>query len=203
MYLSRLYQVTRIMNPDPRVLDIRAYNSETGYTADSTFHHLDRTRVELIPHCWQFCNGRCATVLLVIPTPQWAGKLRETWVGGWKRKRNGQEKEEEEGCPFSLALFPPFLLRLPYYRTEEGLPFLHRGALIFAKEQEKEDFCRSCVFLMGELMTCLVFPSGEANDHRSVKKKDKNTCYDIDHITASPLRTYHRCVSVNTFGNCL
>ncbi len=75
------------------------------------------------------------------------GRKVEGDVGGWKRKRNGQKKEEEEGCPFSWLYFPLFLLHLPYYRTEEGLPFLHGGALIFAKEQEKEeDFCRSCVF---------------------------------------------------------
>ncbi len=47
-------------------------------------------------------------------------------------------------------------------------------------------------------MTCLVFPSSRGERSQASREMDKNTCYDSVH-KVSPLRTYHRCVSVNAF----
>ena len=62
-----------------------------------------------------------------------------------KRRR----KRKKEVAPFLWLYFPLFLLHLPSYRTEEGLPFLHRGALVFAKEKKKKTFAAVVFFFWG------------------------------------------------------
>ncbi len=191
MYLSRLYQVTRIMNPDPRLLNICAYNSKSNSCADSKFlaalaFIISIARVWNSSHIadnFASSTWDVRQCFLVIPTPQWAGKLRETWVGG-KGRGMGKRRRKKKVAPFLWLYFPLFCSTFLTIQNRRKTSISAQGCTYFRQGKEEKDFCRNCVFLLRELMTCLVFPSSRGwtiTGQSSGQERKKNTCYEIDH----------------------